>query len=464
MLKDTPLPNCEFSEGSIIGSVLINNDMAEDVFTVLKPDDFYFNRFRKIIKTMQSLYLKGKHIDVISVHAAMGNDFDTALLSELVDGKYATCEDGEKIQNAIDTVLDRSMRRKFIVSDHEGLSNFYDIESNLDKLVLKRLHRYEQLFDYKKSKQGEANVKGGVQRPISTKDKLLEIIDNQIEYEGVGFSHWPIFSNCYRLNKGKVTVIGGYGEHGKTTVLQHMMVQSIIDHGFKWAVFTPENMPYYLFMRPLIEMYLGCRFVMDGVVYIDKIQCVEALERLNENIYFIDPPREDITVKRIIRMAERIHEKDAIDCLLIDPFNKTAPVYRERESEKEYIRRILTYFTYVSTDNNWCIMNVVHPTKPLRKPGQEKDPVPSLSDMYGSAAWRDGADFGFTVYRDYKRNVVRVYVQKTKFNTMGRSDICLFRYNPYKGGRLEELSKDDINNKSKKIEDEDINKQLGLKL
>ena len=61
---------------------------------------------------------------------------------------------------------------------------------------------------------------------------------------------------------------------------------------------------------------------------------------------------------------------------------------------------------------------VIHPTK--LKPGEDgKDPVPSLYDLAGSAHWRNKADAGLVVYRDYANDATFVISKKIR-----RQPIC----------------------------------------
>jgi twinkle protein len=72
---------------------------------------------------------------------------------------------------------------------------------------------------------------------------------------------------------------------------------------------------------------------------------------------------------------------------------------------------------------------VAHPAKLYR----EKDgtyPVPTLYDISGSAHWRNKADNGLCVWRDFKNDqaAVEVHIQKIRFRQIGRIGVAKLQY------------------------------------
>lgn len=60
---------------------------------------------------------------------------------------------------------------------------------------------------------------------------------------------------------------------------------------------------------------------------------------------------------------------------------------------------------------------IIHPTK-LRPGENGKDPVPSLYDLAGSAHWRNKADAGIVVYRDYGKSLTFLIAKKIRRQPM----------------------------------------------
>src|SRR5690606_37157407 len=112
------------------------------------------------------------------------------------------------------------------------------------------------------------------------KEKLIEIVSNpkEIKPEGVfelkeselelfdyydnglakgSSTHWPEIDECWKWKTQYVTVITGYNNEGKSTFFAQLALIKAIYDGWKFAFFTPENMPIRDFFLDLIEMYVG---------------------------------------------------------------------------------------------------------------------------------------------------------------------------------------------------------------
>lgn len=62
---------------------------------------------------------------------------------------------------------------------------------------------------------------------------------------------------------------------------------------------------------------------------------------------------------------------------------------------------------------------VAHPTKLTRPPGAMKEPAPGLYDIAGLSHWRNKADAGLVVYRDFEEGHTLVNAAKIR-----RQPIC----------------------------------------
>ena len=74
---------------------------------------------------------------------------------------------------------------------------------------------------------------------------------------------------------------------------------------------------------------------------------------------------------------------------------------------------------------------VVHPQK-LSKDGSGNYPVPTLYDCAGSAHWRNKADNGLVVWRDFSNhnNIgVDIHIQKIRFRQNGKLGKVTLSYN-----------------------------------
>jgi twinkle protein len=98
-------------------------------------------------------------------------------------------------------------------------------------------------------------------------------------------------------------------------------------------------------------------------------------------------------------------------------------------TETEYVSHVLKRIRQFARQNAVHVWIVAHPQKLQR----EKDgnyPVPTMYDIAGSAHWRNKADNGLCVWRDFQNEhaAVKVIVQKVRFRQNGKIGEAQFRY------------------------------------
>ena len=59
------------AEKSLLGAILINDDVLADVTEVVKPNDFYDDRHKEIYGAMWSLYEHRRPVDLLTVKAEL---------------------------------------------------------------------------------------------------------------------------------------------------------------------------------------------------------------------------------------------------------------------------------------------------------------------------------------------------------------------------------------------------------
>ena len=92
---------------------------------------------------------------------------------------------------------------------------------------------------------------------------------------------------------------------------------------------------------------------------------------------------------------------------------------------------------------------VAHPTK-MVKDKSGKYPIPELYDIQGSSHWRNKADNGICVHRDYVNETTEIHVQKIKFRYAGKQGMISFKYNE-KDGSYTEHQNDNTDNSSNRF-------------
>jgi twinkle protein len=240
---------------------------------------------------------------------------------------------------------------------------------------------------------------------------------------------WKNFDRYCTFETGRLLVITGIPGTGKSEFTDELTMRLNLLHGWKAAYFSPENTPLTYHLRKLMEKVTGQRF-REGCM--KEADYVKGEAYLAGNYSFI-LPKENFTVENILATAEELVARKGIKILGIDPFNRFEHQIPKGETETQYISAVLDKFTNFAVRNDCLVILVAHPRKMYKEPGAPRDPVPTLYDINGSAAFYNKCDFGLTVERDYKAGATRIHIQKMRFRHLGEKGEALFMYNTING-------------------------------
>ena len=158
----------------------------------------------------------------------------------------------------------------------------------------------------------------------------------------------------------------------------------------------------------------------------------QGIEWASEHFSWILPDDDaEWTVDTVLEKAKALCFRRGTRGLVIDPWNELEHSVPAGESETLYISGALKRIRQFARRHGIHVWVVAHPAKLYR----EKDggyPVPTLYDISGSANWRNKADNGICVWRDFgdKTAPVEVHVQKVRFRQVGKIGMAPLVYQP----------------------------------
>ncbi len=240
---------------------------------------------------------------------------------------------------------------------------------------------------------------------------------------------WANFDRLCTFELGRLCVLTGVPGCGKSEFVDELVVRLNLRHGWKAAFFSPENMPLPYHLRKLAEKISGKPFRQPFMPEALYTQCIGWL---SENIASIFP-RDNFTVANILSRAEELVRRQGTRIFVFDPLNAAAHLIPEGQRETQYLDTFLSMLVNFARRNQCLVILVAHPRKMNREAGHTREPVPTMYDIDGSAAFYNKADFGLVVERDRTVGVTRVHVQKVKFRHLGHPGVASFVYNTTNG-------------------------------
>ncbi len=263
--------------------------------------------------------------------------------------------------------------------------------------------------------------------PIEGVFTAMDVVDkiNHLYFDGVErgvTTGWPSLDNNFLVKAGEFTVVTGIPNSGKSNFIDALCVNLAKHHGWSFAVFSPENQPIEDHVSRIAEKYTAKPFADGQQQRMTHEELSHACEWISEHFHWILPEDDsDWSIDQILTKTQALVYQHGVRGLVIDPWNEIEHSHTG-EQETVYISRALKRIRQFGRRCGVHVFVVVHPSK-LQKDGSGNYPVPTLYDCAGSAHWRNKADNGLVVWRDFSNphNIaVDIHVQKIRFRQNGK--------------------------------------------
>lgn len=241
---------------------------------------------------------------------------------------------------------------------------------------------------------------------------------------------WDDVDQFFTVRPGELTVVTGIPNSGKSNWVDALMVNLADLHGWRIAMFSPENQPLEDHIARVLEKYAQCPFSDGPTERMDPKTLRAAKAWAQEHFFWILPDDDtEWTIDNVLERAKALVFRKGIRALVIDPWNELEHFRPQGMTETDYVSIALKRMRQFARHHGIALFVVVHPTKLYR----DKDgnyPVPTLYDCNGSAHWRNKADNGMCVWRDFTDDqaFVEIHVQKIRFRQIGKIGLARLEY------------------------------------
>jgi len=271
----------------------------------------------------------------------------------------------------------------------------------------------------------------GIIDPKTCYKPLVQDYENGVE-KGLS-TGWRKLDELYTIRTGEVSIITGIPGSGKSNVIDSLGVNMALHHQWRIGMFSPENHPIQRHLKTILEKLVTKSFYVTKYgERMTKAEIKDGLAFLSDYFKFIVPKDDLITVDVILNYARILCLQYGIKGLIIDPWNEIEHDQKSGEREDQYISRQLTKIRRFARMNGLHIWVVAHPKKLHKNDKGEYDP-PTMYDISGGAQWRNKADNGLCVFRNFDSGVVNVLVQKIRFREIGKLGDMELKFKHYGG-------------------------------
>ena len=382
------------AEKGVLGSILLDANMCDDVALVVRPDDFYSDVHRKLYGHILGMHEEGGRID-------------TLLLVERLKraGEYEAIGGAAYLEEILKTVAvpahaayyarivrDKSILRSIIHTSTEILRDAYDPTLDPREMISQAEEKIFAIHD-----------QGSSDHVAIMNDILIEAfehIDKRMEHggaTGVPSGLTDLDTLTGGLHEGELIILAARPSMGKTAMATNIADHVAVEAGVATLFVSLEMARLELAQRMLCARgeINGSKFRSGYLSGEDREKLIQASSKLAKAPLYIDdtPSR---TISEIAACARRLKRKAGLGLLVIDYLQLIEPD-NSRDPRQEQVAKIARRLKGLARELKIPLLCLAQLN---RQAEATKDNRPRMSHLRESGAIEQDADVVMFVHRE----------------------------------------------------------------
>ncbi len=396
------LPNNTEAEQAVIGSILVSNEIFDEINTIISNINFYDPMHQKIFTAVESLIYKGMLANPITLKNYFENENDALNVPEYLVRvtKFSTSKRQATEYSKI--IYDMFVRRELIKISEQTIDSakLNDLDTN-GQTIIENSERL--LFDL--AEKGSFN---------STLVKFDEAVKQTIEMASAAFKNEEgivgvptglrdLDDRLGGLHKSDLIIIAGRPSMGKTSLATNIAfnaAQKLLDSGKKSSIafFSLEMSSEQLSTRILAEQArIRSNDIRRGRISDEQFdKFIETSKNIAELPLYIDETPA-ISIAAMSNRARRIKRLNGLDMIIVDYIQLMRGTSFNKDGRVQEISQITQGLKAIAKELSIPVLAL---SQLSRQVEQRDDHKPLLSDLRESGSIEQDADVVMFVYRE----------------------------------------------------------------
>ena len=400
--KFKELPNNTEAEQSVIGSILVTNEIFDEINTIISSNNFFDPMHQKIFGAIENLIYKGMLANPITLKNFFENEKDDLNVPEYLVKitKFST-----STRQAIEyskIIYDMFVRRELIKISEQTIdtaklndinTNGQDIIENSEKL----------LFDLAEKGSFNSSLTKFDEAMRQTIEMATAAYKNEEGIVGVPTGLRDLDDRLGGLHQSDLIIIAGRPSMGKTSLATNIAfnaAKKIQENGKKSTVafFSLEMSSEQLSTRILAEQSrIRSNDIRRGRISDEQFdKFLETSKDISELPLYIDETPA-ISIAAMSNRARRIKRLFGLDLIIIDYIQLMRGTTTNKDGRVQEISQITQGLKAIAKE---LAIPVVALSQLSRQVEQRDDHKPQLSDLRESGSIEQDADVVMFVYRE----------------------------------------------------------------
>ncbi|MBQ9371115.1 MAG: replicative DNA helicase [Thermoguttaceae bacterium] len=386
------LPNNLEAERGVLGAILLDPQLCDDVSLVVRPDDFYLDKHRRIYRRLLAMNAESTGVDVTLLVEALRSSGELeeiggeAYLAELMTSVQVTAHASHYAK----IVAQNSMRRMVIGVCETALNDAYSPEIQPKELVARTEERIFEINDKHNTTR--------IERMSDLLPEVFHLIDARAagEVDGVPTGFKDLDKMIGGLHGSELIILAARPSMGKTALATNIADYVAVEKHEPTIFFSLEMARTELALRMLCARgRIPGEHLRGSLTSKEQASFSRAASALSEAPLYIDdsPSR---TVTEIGAVARRLKRHDGLALIIIDYLGLIEPD-NPSDPRQEQVAKIARRLKGLARELNVPVLCLAQLN---RQTEMTKDNRPRLSHLRESGAIEQDADVVMFVHRE----------------------------------------------------------------
>jgi replicative DNA helicase len=400
--KFKELPNNIEAEQSVIGSILVTNEIFDEISTIISSANFYDPMHQKIYNAMESLIYKGMLANPITLKNYFEDEKDDLDVPEYLVKitKFST-----SVRQAIEyskIIYDMFVRRELIKISEQTIDSakINDLDTSGQNIIE---NSERLLFDLAEKGSFNSSLVKFDDAMKQTIEMASAAYKNEGGIVGVPTGLRDLDDKLGGLHQSDLIIIAGRPSMGKTSLATNIAFNAakyIQDSGKKSSIafFSLEMSSEQLSTRILSEQArIGSNDIRRGRISDEQFdQFLETSKNIAELPLFIDETPA-ISIAAMSNRARRIKRLHGLDMIVVDYIQLMRGTTYNKDGRVQEISQITQGLKAIAKELGIPVLAL---SQLSRQVEQRDDHKPQLADLRESGSIEQDADVVMFVYRE----------------------------------------------------------------
>ena len=404
IIKDSfkELPNNVEAEQAVIGSILLNNEIFDEINTIISNTNFYDPLHQKIFSAIENLIFKGLLANPITLKNYFEDEKDEINVPEYLVKitKFST-----SVRQTIEyskIIYDMFVRRELIKISEQTIDSakINDLDVNGQKIIEES---EKLLFDLAEKGSFNSSLVKFESALKQTIEMASAAYKNDAGIVGVPTGLRDLDDKLGGLHESDLIIIAGRPSMGKTSLATNIAfnaAKNLQDNGRKSSIafFSLEMSSEQLSTRILSEQArIGSNDIRRGRISDEQFdKFLETSKNISELPLFIDETPA-ISIAAMSNRARRIKRLFGLDLVVVDYIQLMKGSSNNNDGRVQEISQITQGLKAIAKELS---IPVIALSQLSRQVEQRDDHKPLLSDLRESGSIEQDADVVMFVYRE----------------------------------------------------------------